>query len=92
MLQRQFLQEPHDVTSQKTAFFETKYCFDEIRWDSPLSSLILLIYNLISPVHIFGHVFPGQRGTKRPGPTATDPPKKRKCSICKQEGNSVVFS
>ncbi|XP_021921836.1 DNA topoisomerase 3-alpha [Zootermopsis nevadensis] len=29
----------------------------------------------------------GRRGSKRPGPTSSGPPKKRKCSICKQEGH-----
>ncbi|XP_023711894.1 DNA topoisomerase 3-alpha isoform X2 [Cryptotermes secundus] len=30
----------------------------------------------------------GCKGTKRPGPTSSDPPRKRKCGICKQEGHN----
>jgi hypothetical protein len=36
-------------------------------------------------------MFSGRRRTKRPGPTSSGPPKKRKCSICKQEGSTVLF-
>jgi len=47
--------------------------------------------NIISQLYsLSGHVFLGRRGTKRPGPTSSGPPKKRKCSICKQEGNAAV--
>jgi len=36
-------------------------------------------------------MFLGQGGNKRPGPTPSVPPKRRKCGICKQEGKAVAF-
>ena len=39
---------------------------------------------------LFLHMFLGQGGNKRPGPTSSVPPKKRKCGICKQEGKAVA--
>jgi hypothetical protein len=57
-----------------------KPSFLELRFPSPI-----LCY-----IHcLFVHMFLGQRGNKRPGPTSSVPSKKRKCGICKQEGKAV---
>jgi len=41
--------------------------------------------------YLFLHMFLGQGGNKRPGPSSSVPPKKRKCGICKQEGKAVTL-